>query len=111
MTKTMSGSFTRLKRMVLVLGFSSALTLPAAAELPPQYTVWHDFAAITAKSEIPAQLGVVDRIERTDEGYRVSGGNCSINVTIVRKGPVGPHGPMVGPSKITAVNLGEKTCR
>jgi hypothetical protein len=27
------------------------------AELPPQYTVWQNFAAITAQTSIPEQLG------------------------------------------------------
>lgn len=103
---------TRFKRCALALGFGLFATLPAAAELPPQYTVWQDFAAITAKSEIPAKLGVVDRIERTNPGYRVFGGNCWIDVAISRKGPSGPDGrPMVGPSRIVAVTLGEKTCK
>ena len=38
------------------------------AELPPQFTVWQDFAAIAAMRDIPERLGVVDRIERIGVG-------------------------------------------
>ena len=100
------------KRGALAFGVAAPLGGPAAAELPPQYTVWSDFAAITAQAEIPGKLGVVDRIERTGTGYRISGGNCWIDATITRKAPTGPQGqPMVGPSRISDIRLGEKTCK
>lgn len=102
----------RLKPVALALGIAALLTTPAAAELPPQYTVWQGFSAITSQGEIPEKLGVVDRIERTSEGFRVHGGTCWIDAHVVREAPAGRDGrPMVGPSRIVGVKLGEKTCK
>lgn len=100
------------KRGALAFGIVTALAMPAAAELPPQYTVWRDFAAIAAQKVVPERLGVVDRIERTEEGYRIFGGNCWIDATVQRAAPTDPQGrPIVGPSRISGVKLGEKTCK
>lgn len=98
--------------LALVLSVALVLMQPAAAELPPQYTVWQNFAAITAQGSIPEKLGVVDRIERTNEGYRIFGGDCWIDAVVSRKPARGPNGqPMVGPSHVSAVTLGEKKCK
>ncbi len=61
-------------------------TVPAAAELPPQYTVWQDFAAVATLAAIPDVLGVVDRIERADAGkYVVRAGSCFVEVQVRRE--------------------------
>lgn len=100
------------KRIVLSLGIAALMAPPAIAEIPPQYTTWQNFAAITAQRDIPEKLGIVDRIERTADGFRIYGGNCWIDATVVRKAPASPDGkPMVGPSRVSGVNLGEKTCK
>ena len=98
--------------LALVLSATLVFMRAAMAELPPQYTVWQNFAAITAQTSIPEQLGVVDRIERTQQGYRIFGSNCWIDAVISRESPKGPNGqPMVGPSRVSAVTLGEKKCK
>ena len=56
--------------LALVLSAALVFMRAAMAELPPQYT-GQNFAAITAQTSIPEQLGVVDRIERTQQGYRI----------------------------------------
>ncbi len=85
----------------------------ARAELPPQYTVWQDFAAVVAKQEIAAQLGVVDRIERIGAGrFSIQSGNCAIIATVARKGATSPDGRSIpGPSRIVGVDLGNKECK
>jgi len=86
---------------------------PAAAELPPQYTVWQAYAAIAALDEIPEKLGVVDRIERLDFGRFIArGGNCALDITVVREPSRGADGrPMPGPSRIVRLDVGPKTCK
>jgi hypothetical protein len=85
---------------------------PARAELPPQYTIWQDFAAVTAQAAIPTTLGVVDRIERTPNGkYQVRAGNCFVEVSITREPATGADGrPMPGPSHIVKVDVSDKRC-
>ena len=102
----------RILPAVLLAGGMVFSATGAHAELPPQYTVWRDFSAITAKSDIPEKLGIVDRIERTASGsYLVHGGKCTIEATIVRESARSPDGrPMVGPSRVVRVDLGEKRC-
>jgi len=87
-------------------------TIPAAAELPPQYTVWQDFAAVASLAAIPDVLGVVDRIERADAGkYVVRAGPCFVEVQVRREGARGPNGEaIVGPSRIVDVRAGERRC-
>jgi hypothetical protein len=94
-------------------GLGILLATPAAAELPPQYTTWADFAAVTAQDSIPQVLGVVDSIERTPEGKFIArGGDCLVEVTVVRKPAVGPNGKViVGPSLIDRVDVGKKRCK
>ncbi len=83
------------------------------AELPPQFTVWQDFAAIAAMRDIPERLGVVDRFERIGVGrFNIRGGNCAILATVVREPAKSPDGrPVPGPSRIVRVDLGEKQCK
>ncbi len=90
----------------------AALSSPARAELPPQYVVLSDFAAVAGQSEIASQLGVVDRIERTSSGeYLVTGGKCELTARVMREAPKSPDGkPIVGPSRIVRVDLGPKRC-
>ncbi len=85
----------------------------AFAELPPQYTVWGDFAAITAQGEVPEQLGVVDRIERAEDGsYVAHGRNCSLTMRVVREPARSSDGqPMPGPSRVARVVMGAKQCK
>ena len=79
----MSAARTLLALGVLLLGAS-----PAIAELPPQYTTWQDFAAVTSQSAIPGQLGVVDRIERTGGGtYLCAPGNAPSRSRCSAKAP------------------------
>jgi hypothetical protein len=79
--------------------------------LPPQYTRWQDFGAIAAQSSIPAILGVVDRIEWAAGKYVVRAGPCAVDVSVLREIGRGPDGtPIVGPSVIKGVAVGEKRC-
>ncbi len=105
----------RLARPVSALAMASAsfvLAAPARAELPPQYTIWTDFAAVTAERSIPHTLGVVDSIARTPNGkYLVRGGACVVEVTVVRASAVAPDGKViVGPSHVERVEVGAKRC-
>ena len=71
-------------------------SLPARAELPPQFTTWADFAAVTSDTSIPHLLGVVDRIERLEKGkFIVRGGACSVEVNVIRASATSP---MANPS-------------
>ena len=92
---------------------SILLAAPAFAELPPQFTVWADFGAITAEKSIPHVLGTVDAIERAPGGkYIARAGNCFVEITIVRESPAKRNGQIVvGPSRIARVIVGEKRCR
>jgi hypothetical protein len=81
------------------------------AALPPQYTRWQDFGAVTAQSSIPTILGTVDRIEWAAGKYVVRSGRCAVEVSIKREIGRGRDGaPIVGPSVITGVTVGEKRC-
>ena len=95
-----------------VIGSLATAAIPARAELPPQFTTWADFAAVTAQSSIPYTLGIVERIERTAAGtFIVRGGGCYVEVTVIRESAKGPNGePLVGGSHIAKVEVGEKRC-
>jgi hypothetical protein len=100
---------------IVVVAATNAMLLlaaPARAELPPQYTIWQDFAAVTAQEAIPTTLGLVERIERIDAGYRVrGGGGCYVDVSIKREPAMGKDGrPMPGPSRISKVDVSDKRC-
>lgn len=98
---------------MLAAGVCLNVSTGARAELPPQYTVWQDFAAIVAKQEIAAQLGVVDRIDRIGAGrFSIQSGNCAIIATVAREGAKSPDGRSIpGPSRIVRVDLGSKECK
>jgi hypothetical protein len=85
---------------------------PAHAELPPQYTIWQDFAAVTAQAAIPTTLGLAERIERMPDGkYQVRAGSCFVEVTVTREPAKGADGrPMPGPSRISKVDVSDKRC-
>jgi hypothetical protein len=100
--------------MAAMLGVTGLLVSPAAAELPPQYTVWADFGAVAGNTSIPQLLGVVDSIERAPDGtYIVRSGTCSVTATVVRASARSfPSGRvMPGPSHIVRVELGPKHCK
>jgi hypothetical protein len=103
-------SFARYAGAVLLLTICNSL--PAHSELPPQYVLWQDFAAVMAQSAIPTTLGVVDRIERTPNGkYLVHAGNCLVEVSITREPAKGADGrSMPGPSHISKVDVSDKRC-
>ncbi len=95
--------------LVAVLGIAGLLASPAAAELPPRYTVWADLGAVVQQSSIPQILGAVDSIERAPNGtYIVRAGSCSVTVTVVRKFSGKKY--FVGPSHIARVEVGPKHC-
>lgn len=98
---------------MLTAGLCLNLSAGARAELPPQYTVWQDFAAVVAKQEIAAELGVVDRIDRIGAGrFSIQSGNCTIVATVAREGAKSPDGRSIpGPSRIVRVDLGNKECK
>ena len=106
-------AFIRPLSAAFLASLSILFAAPAFAELPPQYTVWADFGAITAEKSIPHVLGTVDAIERTPGGkYVARAGNCFVEITVVRESPVGRDGRViVGPSRIAGVVVGEKRCR
>jgi hypothetical protein len=91
-------------------GVTLLLVAPAAAELPPQYTTWQDFAAVAGESSIPYVLGTVDHIERTQDGkYVVRAGACFVEITVNRESGVGPDGKIVvGLTRVSKVSVGEK---
>lgn len=102
-------------RAALVLSFVALAggAQSARAELPPQYTVWSDFAAITSQASIPEKIGIVERIQRNKDGtYTASGRKCKLNIRILREGPRSSAGvAMVGPSRIARVDVGEPDCK
>jgi len=106
-------AFIRSLSAVSFVVFGALLAAPALAELPPQYTVWADFGAITAEKSIPHVLGTVDAIERRPGGeYIARSGNCFVAITVVRESPAKRNGQIVvGPSRIARVVVGEKRCR
>jgi hypothetical protein len=106
-------AFVRSLFVALLATFGILLAQPAFAELPPQFTTWADFAAITAQDSIPHVLGVVDSIERMPDGkYIARAGACFVEVTVVRKPAVGPDGQVIiGPSRIARVDVGKKRCK
>lgn len=85
----------------------------ACAELPPQYTRWNDFGAITSQAEIAHRLGrPVDRIEALEDGtFRVQAGSCSLLVRISRRGQTRNGEPVAGPSVIDGLEIGEPRCK
>lgn len=95
------------------LAMCSLFATPAAAELAPRYTTWADFAAVVNQREIPHLLGVVDSVTRTGFGkFRVSGGKCSVDITITRESAKSPSGqPLAGGSHIARVDIGPKYCK
>jgi hypothetical protein len=103
---------TRSFSILTAFAVSSLVIAPAAAELPPPYTTWADFAAVTAQDSIPRVLGVVDRIERRQAGkYIARAGACFVEITVIRESAKGPDGKIiVGPSHIARVEVGEKHC-
>lgn len=105
-------AFARLISMLALIGLAGS-SAPAWAELPPRYTTWEDFAAVVNQRKIPRLLGVVDRIERIGYGkFRVSGGKCSVEITIVREAAKGSGGqPLAGGSNIVRVDVGPKRCK
>jgi hypothetical protein len=106
-------AFIRSLSAVLVATSIFLLAPPALAELPPQFTTWADFAAVTAQRSIPYVLGTVDAIERTPDGkYIVRAGSCFVEATVVRESGVAPDGKIVvGPTRIVRVSVGEKRCK
>jgi hypothetical protein len=98
--------------IVAIVGICLRFVLPATAALPPQYTTWADFAAVVDESSIPRILGVVDRIERRQDGtFVVRAGPCFLEVTVIRESFTAPDGrPYVGGTHVTKVNVGEKRC-
>jgi hypothetical protein len=91
---------------------ASLVAISSRAELAPQYTTWQEFAAVAALQEIPQLIGVVDRIERIEFGrYLVRGGACRVEISIRREAAKSPDGrPMVGPSHVAGVKIGDKRC-
>lgn len=102
-------------RAVMVMSFVALAggAQSARAELPPQYTIWNDFAAITAQSSIPEKVGIVERIVRNDDGtYTVFSPKCSLLIRVVREAPKQAGGvPIVGPSRVARVDVGEANCK
>jgi hypothetical protein len=93
-------------------GVTGLLVAPAAAELPPQFTTWQNYAAVVGESSIPYVLGTVDRIERTQVGkIIVRAGACFVEITVNRESSQDPDGKIVvGPTRINKVSVGEKRC-
>jgi hypothetical protein len=104
---------TRNLNTAFVAGLAAlSLASPARAELPPQYTIWQDFAAVTAQASIPVTLGLVERIERLPDGrYQARSGACFVEISITREPAKGKDGrPMPGPSRISKVDVSDKRC-
>jgi hypothetical protein len=102
----------RFVRLICALALAAGGSLPARAELPPQFTSWADFAAVTSDTSIPHLLGVVDRIDRVQSGkFIVRSGACSVEVNVIRAAATSPDGkPIAGPSRITRVEISGKRC-
>ena len=98
--------------VLTLLAVIGLLVAPAAAELPPQYTTWQDFAAVVGESSIPYVLGTVDRIERTQDGKFIArAGAFFVEITVNRESSSGPDGKIVvGPTHVSKVSVGEKRC-
>ena len=78
-----------------------ASSIPGRAELPPQYTTWEDFGAVTRQASVPGVLGVVDRIERAANGaYVVRSGSCFMEATVRREPTRGPNGEPMAATKM-----------
>ena len=106
------GRSCRTDRFAILATACAALGATAArAELPPQYIVQQEIGAVAGQTEVVMQLGIIDKIERTNSGYLVTGGKCSLLARVIREGSKGSNGePMPGPSRIVRIYLGPKQC-
>ena len=96
-------------RRIVVPVVLAALTLPAAAALPPYYQRQAEMERILNDGAVEAALksAPIDAIERTGEDeYRVYGGTCAVMVLI--KGLPLPDG-MVGPRRFE-LEVGAADC-
>jgi len=100
-------------RLITVLAVAAAIlvvSLPASAALPPQYQRAAEFRAILDDTDIVDLFGIGRPIERIEylgpDLYRVTSGNCHLDVRIVDKPDVSG---MVGPREFD-VEPGELIC-
>lgn len=99
-------------RLSIALGFAVIATLPALAALPPQYQRQRELQAIIADDGVVDAFGFegIGAVEFIDTDlYRVTGGECTLEVKIVDV--PNSHGQgWAGPREF-ALELGQPVCK
>ena len=103
-----------MKSVKTIAGVAAILfTVPALAALPPQYQRAAELKAIIDNAEIPAAFPEgkpIDRVEFVSPDlYRVTAGNCSLEVKIADKPASADTPPMVGPRQFE-LSIGKVEC-
>ncbi len=99
-------------RSSIALGFAALTALPALAALPPQYQRQKELQAIIADAAVVDAFGF-DGIGAVEfvapDLYRVTGGNCTLEVKIIDV--PNSHGEgWAGPREF-ALEVGEPVCK
>ncbi|MDB5507145.1 MAG: hypothetical protein JWR75_1783 [Devosia sp.] len=100
-----------MRPFILALPLILATVLPAFAALPPQYQRQKELLAIVESEAVNEEFGMdgIESVEYLGEDrYRVTGGNCTLDVTIVDAPSTHPAG-FTGPREF-ALELGETAC-
>ena len=100
-----------MRPLLFALPLILATVLPAFAALPPQYQRQRELLAIIESEAVTAEFGMdgIESVEYLGEDrYRVTGGNCTLEVTIVDVPNTHPAG-FTGPREF-AVEIGETAC-
>ena len=106
----MRGAF--LVSLSAAVGLIASLGGNLYAALPPQHEIWRQFGLITTNAEIPRTLGaygMMERIERVGDEYRVGVANCYVPIKMVPIAPSADTPTSVGPAQIKPV-VGSVLC-
>ena len=98
-------------RLLLALPLILATALPALAALPPQYQRQRELLAIIENAAITDEFGIegIESVESVGvDRYRVTGGRCALEVTIVDAPSTRPAG-FTGPREFI-LEIGETVC-
>lgn len=99
-------------RLSIVLGFAAITALPALAALPPQYQRQRELQAILADEAVIDAFGLegIGAVEFVaPDLYRVTGGECTLEVKIVDVPNTHGEG-WAGPREF-ALELGQPVCK
>lgn len=98
MSQTTNTSIKHIKRSLSILIFSTfTLPLPSHAVLPPFYQGAKEITAILNNEDVANKITsgrVLKKIERTEQGWRITANECSLDVLVTyspnKNGMVGP---------------------